>query len=207
VGFLFFGLTGGIACGKSTVAARFREQGVEVIDADQVARLAVAPGTSGLSEIVKAFSEEVLRPDGTLDRGKLGAIVFGDEEKRRILNRILHPRIGGRTMLLAQELAERGEKLACYEATLIVENGLADSFRPLVVVSAPEALQVKRTMERDGLTEEEALTRVRSQMPVAEKAKVADYVIDTSGSLEDTLQQADAVLAKIKAKAEAAESS
>ncbi|MDI1451471.1 dephospho-CoA kinase [Polyangium sp. 6x1] len=199
--FIFFGLTGGIACGKSTVAARFREQGVQVIDADVVARQAVAPGTSGLTEIVKLFGEAVLRPDGTLDRGKLGAIVFGDEDKRRALNRILHPRIATRTMVLAQELAQRGEPLACYEATLLVENGMQDAFRPLVVVSAPEALQVTRTMARDNIDEKAALARVRAQMPVAEKVKVADYVIDTSGTMEQTIQRADEVLAEIRAKA------
>ncbi|MDC3957982.1 dephospho-CoA kinase [Polyangium jinanense] len=199
--FVFFGLTGGIACGKSTVAARFREQGVQVIDADVVARQAVAPGTSGLTEIVKLFGEGVLRADGTLDRGKLGVIVFGDEEKRRALNRILHPRIGARTMMLAQELAERGEPLACYEATLLVENGMQDAFRPLVVVTAPEELQVKRTMERDGVDEKAARARIRAQMPVAEKVKVADYVIDTSGTMEETLQRADEVLTAIRAKA------
>ncbi|MDI3287529.1 dephospho-CoA kinase [Polyangium sp. 15x6] len=199
--FVFFGLTGGIACGKSTVAARLREQGVQVIDADVVARQAVAPGTSGLTEIVKLFGEGVLRHDGTLDRGKLGAIVFGDEEKRRALNRILHPRIGARTMMLAQELAQRGEPLACYEAALLVENGLQDAFRPLVVVTAPEEVQVQRTMVRDGLDEKAARARIRAQMPVAEKVKVADYVIDTSGTMEQTIQRADEVLAAIRAKA------
>ncbi|MDI1478796.1 dephospho-CoA kinase [Polyangium sp. y55x31] len=199
--FVFFGLTGGIACGKSTVAARFREQGVQVIDADVVARQAVAPGTSGLMEIVKLFGEGVLRGDGTLDRAKLGTIVFGDEEKRRALNRILHPRIGARTMMLAQELAQRGEPLACYEATLLVENGMQDAFRPLVVVTAPEAVQVARTMARDGIDEKSALARIRAQMPVAEKVKVADHVIDTSGTMEETIRRADEVLAAIRAKA------
>jgi dephospho-CoA kinase len=202
MGFVLFGLTGGIACGKSTVAARFRERGVEVIDADQVARLAVAPGTSGLAEVVKAFGEEILRPDGTLDRQKLAAIVFADEEKRLRLNRILHPRIAGRTMLIAQELAARGEPLACYEATLIVENGMADAFRPLVVVTAPEAVQVARVMARDGVSEAAALARIRAQMPLEEKATVADHVIENAGDLETTLRQADEVLGKIRAKVE-----
>lgn len=200
MGFLLFGLTGGIACGKSTVAARFREQGVQVIDADQVARQVVAPGTSGIIEITKVFGNEVLRPDGTLDRPKLASIVFADEDKRRTLNRILHPRISTRTMLLAQELASQGEELACYEAALLVENGMADAFRPLVVVIAPEALQVKRVMERDGVSERSALSRIHAQMPLAEKVKVADYVIDTSGTMEDTLRKADEVLAAIRAK-------
>jgi dephospho-CoA kinase len=200
VGFILFGLTGGIACGKSTVARRFHEAGIPVIDADQVAREAVAPGTAGLAEIVNQFGSEVLRPDGTLDRTKLGAIVFGNDEKRKALNRILHPRIGAQTMQTAQELAARGESVVCYEAALLVENGVADMFRPLVVVTAPEEKQIKRIMQRDQLSEADARARIAAQMPVAEKAAVADHVIDTGGSMEDTIRQADEVLAKIRSK-------
>jgi dephospho-CoA kinase len=196
--FRLFGLTGGIASGKSTVAARFRELGLPVLDADQLSRQAVAPGTSGLSEIVKHFGEGVLREDGTLDRAKLGAIVFSDEEKRRTLNRILHPRIAARTMDAAQGLMERGETLGCYEASLIVENGLQDRFRPLVVVAASDEAQVARVMARDGLGEAEARARIAAQMPVSEKVKAADYVIHNDGSLEDLLRKADAVLEAIK---------
>ncbi len=200
--FFLFGLTGGIACGKSTVAGRFRDGGITVIDADQVARQAVAPGTSGLAEIIKHFGTGVLREDGTLDRAKLAAVIFGDDDKRKILNRILHPRIAVRTMETGQELANRGEPFACYEAALLVENGMAEAFRPLVVVTAPEALQIERVMKRDRLSEEDARARIRAQMPVAEKAAVADYVIETGGTMKDTIRQADEVLAKIRAKVE-----
>lgn len=203
MGFFLFGLTGGIACGKSTVAGRFRDAGITVIDADQIARQAVAPGTSGLAEIIKNFGKEVLRPDGTLDRAKLGAIVFGDDEKRKTLNRILHPRIAGRTMQTAQELASRGEPLACYEAALLVENGAADTFRPLVVVVASEETQIARIIARDRLSEADARARISAQMPVKEKAAVADYVIDTGGTMDDTYRQADEVITKIREKAEA----
>jgi len=203
VGFFLFGLTGGIACGKSTVAGRFRDAGITVIDADQIARQAVAPGTSGLAEIIKNFGTDVLRPDGTLDRAKLAAIVFNDDEKRKTLNRILHPRIAGRTMQTAQELASRGEPLACYEAALLVENGAADTFRPLVVVVAAEETQVARIIARDRLSEADARARIAAQMPVKDKAAVADYVIDTGGTMDDTLRQADEVITKIRAKAEA----
>lgn len=202
MGFFLFGLTGGIACGKSTVAGRFRDAGITVIDADQIARQAVAPGTSGLAEIIKHFGTDVLRPDGTLDRAKLGAIVFSDAEKRKIVNRILHPRIAARTMQTGQELASRGEPMACYEAALLVENGAADTFRPLVVVIAPEELQITRIMQRDRLSEEDAKARIAAQMPVKDKAAVADYVIDTGGTMDDTYRQADEVIAKIRAKAE-----
>jgi dephospho-CoA kinase len=202
VGFFLFGLTGGIACGKSTVAGRFRDAGITVIDADQIARQAVAPGTSGLAEIIKHFGSDVLRPDGTLDRAKLGVIVFGDAEKRKIVNRILHPRIAARTMQTGQELASRGEPFACYEAALLVENGAADTFRPLVVVIAPEETQIARIRTRDRLSEADAKARIAAQMPVNEKAAVADYVIDTGGTMDDTYRQADDVIAQIRAKAE-----
>lgn len=202
MGFFLFGLTGGIACGKSTVAGRFRDAGITVIDADQIARQAVAPGTSGLAEIIKHFGSDVLRPDGTLDRAKLGVIVFGDAEKRKIVNRILHPRIAARTMQTGQELASRGEPFACYEAALLVENGAADTFRPLVVVIAPEETQIARIRTRDRLSEADAKARIAAQMPVNEKAAVADYVIDTGGTMDDTYRQADDVIAQIRAKAE-----
>lgn len=202
MGFFLFGLTGGIACGKSTVAGRFRDAGITVIDADQIARQAVAPGTSGLAEIIKHFGSDVLRPDGTLDRAKLGVLVFGDAEKRKIVNRILHPRIAARTMQTGQELASRGEPFACYEAALLVENGAADTFRPLVVVIAPEETQITRIITRDRLSEADAKARIAAQMPVNEKAAVADYVIDTGGTMDDTYRQADDVIAKIRAKAE-----
>lgn len=202
MGFFLFGLTGGIACGKSTVAGRFRDAGITVIDADQIARQAVAPGTSGLAEIIKHFGNNVLRPDGTLDRAKLGAIVFSDAEKRKIVNRILHPRIAARTMQTGQELASRGEPFACYEAALLVENGAADTFRPLVVVVAPEETQITRIITRDRLSEEDARARIAAQIPVKEKAAVADYVIDTGGTMDDTYRQADDVIAKIRTKAE-----
>src|SRR5580658_10202629 len=126
-----FGLTGGIASGKSTVAARFAARGVPVLDADAFAREVVAIGTEGLAEVVAAFGAGVLFPDGSLDRKALAAIVFADETSRRRLQAITHPRIAALTATRTAELAGR-EPLACYEAALLVENGLADAFRPLV---------------------------------------------------------------------------
>ena len=128
-----FGLTGGIASGKSTVAARLRALGVPVIDADQLAREVVAPGTDGLREIVDQFGAGVIGASGALDRKALAKLVFADESARRKLNAITHPRIAARARELAEALAGTGEPLACYEAALIVENGLTDALRPLVV--------------------------------------------------------------------------
>ncbi len=192
-----FGLTGGIASGKSAVAARLRERGVPVIDADELAREAVAPGTTGLDAIVERFGRDVLLENGSLDRKKLAAIVFGDEEKRKALNAIVHPHVTTLTFKEASRLRDEGEALACYEAALIVENGVADAFRPLVVVSAPEELQVARAIARDGSTPEEARARIRAQMPLAEKVAVADFVIENTGSLDELARRTDEVLARI----------
>lgn len=192
-----FGLTGGIASGKSRVAARLRQRRVPVIDADQLAREAVLPGSDGLTAIVATFGSDVLLPDGTLDRKKLAAAVFGDDEKRRALNAIVHPEVARLTFTEASRLRDAGEALACYEAALIVENRMADAFRPLVVVSAPEDVQVARAMARDGSTEDEARARIRAQVPLADKIAAADYVIENAGSLEDLDRRTDEVLATI----------
>lgn len=198
---LLFGLTGGLASGKSTVAARFRARGVPVIDADQLAREVVAPGTPGLAAVVEAFGAGVLLPDGSLDRGKLAEIVFSDPAKRRVLNGIVHPLIGAASAERVAALEARGERLACYEAALLVENGLADAFRPLVVVAVPEEVQVARAMVRDSATEEQARARIAAQLPLAKKVAAADHVIDNGNGREETERQADEVLAAIEARA------
>lgn len=195
-----FGLTGGIASGKSAVAARLRDRGVPVIDADHLAREAVAPGTPGLLAVVKLFGDDVLREDGTLDRKKLAAAVFADDDKREALNAIVHPLVSTLTFKAASRLRDEGEALACYEAALIVENGVADAFRPLVVVSAPEEVQVARATARDGSTAGEARARIRAQMPLAEKVAAADFVIDNTGSLDDLNRRTDEVLSAICAR-------
>jgi dephospho-CoA kinase len=193
-----FGLTGGLASGKSTVAARFRALGLPVIDADELARDVVAPGTEGNDAVVQVFGAEVRRPDGSLDRPRLAEIVFGDSQRRKILNSILHPRIGALTAERAMALDARGERLACYEAALLVENGLADAFRPLVVVAAPEDVQIRRAMARDSATEEQARARLAAQLPLAAKIAVADYVIDNQGDRAATERRADEVLQSIR---------
>jgi dephospho-CoA kinase len=189
-----FGLTGGIASGKSTAAARLRVLGVPVIDADQLAREVVATGSDGLRAVVEAFGPSVLLPDGSLDRKALAAVVFTDEAHRRRLNAITHPRIAALTAERSAEVAGRGEPLACYEAALLIENGAADAFRPLVVVACPEEMQIARAMQRDGATREEVGGRIAAQMPLARKVAVADFVIDTSGTMEDTARRTDEVL-------------
>lgn len=195
-----FGLTGGIASGKSTVAGRFRARGVPVIDADELAREVVAPGTDGLRAIVEAFGASVLGPSGALDRKALARIAFSDVAARKKLEGITHPRITRLAIERAQELARAGEPLGCYEAALIVENGMADAFRPLVVVACPEDVQVARVRARDGASAEDALARIRAQKPLTEKVAVADHVIDTSGSMEESAKRTEEVLRAICAK-------
>lgn len=192
--FLLFGLTGGIASGKSTVAKRFRERGLVVIDADQVARDVVAKGSEGLAEIVAAFGPEVLDEGGSLDRKKLAGIAFADESKRKRLEAITHPRISMESLRRAQEASAQGHPLACYEAALLVERGLVDAFRPLVVVSAREEIQIERAMKRDGASEEEIRARLRAQLPMERKVEAADYVIENEAGLDALIARADEVL-------------
>jgi dephospho-CoA kinase len=192
-----FGLTGGIASGKSAVAARLRARGLPVIDADDLAREAVARGSDGLAAVVAAFGDHVLTPEGDLDRKRVAGIVFHDAAARAKLNAIVHPRIGALTGARTAQLAEQGEPLAAYEAALIVENGLAEMFRPLVVVSSPEALQIARAVARDGATEAEARARVSAQMPLAAKAEVADIVLENTGTLAELEERTDAMLDQV----------
>jgi dephospho-CoA kinase len=195
-----FGLTGGIASGKSTVAARLRARRVPVIDADVLAREVVERGTEGLRAIVDAFGHGVLGPDGLLDRKGLARIAFADDAVRKLLNAIMHPLITSRTMQAASALGARGEPLACYEAALLVENGVADGFRPLVVVSCPADVQLARIHSRDAASMEDALARIRAQKPLAEKVAAADFVIDTTGSIEDNARRTDEVLRAVCAR-------
>lgn len=192
-----FGLTGGIASGKSAVAARFRARGVPIVDADELAREVVGKGSPGLAALVAEFGGEILAEDGSLDRKKLGAIVFADASKRHVLNAITHPLIAAAGVERTRELAARGEPLACYEAALLVENGLHTVFRPLVVVAAGEEAQVARTIARDGMTRQEALARVHAQTPLADKVKHADIVIENDSTREELIANADRALATV----------
>lgn len=190
---IIVGLTGGISCGKSTVASVFKEYEIPTIDADKVAREVVMPGTEALSEIVKEFGEEILNADGTLDRKKLGNIVFNDDQKRQILNGIVHPRIVIRSAELIAVLRGKYD-IVFYEAALLVENNAHKSLDALVVVTANEEVQLKRLMARDNISEAVALTRIRAQLPISEKIAVANFVIDNSGELDALYDQVDSIL-------------
>lgn len=192
------GLTGNIAGGKSSVAKMLEELGAKIIDADLIARMVVERNEPAWREIVEKFGREILNPDQTINRSKLGEIVFGDEEKRMELNRITHPRIIGRIKELVEEYKKQGVKVVVVEAALIVERGgLKPLISDLIVVTADEETQIKRLIERNRLSREEAIARIKSQMPISEKVKHATYVIDNSGTLEETRKQVEEVWGKI----------
>jgi dephospho-CoA kinase len=181
--FLLAGLTGGIATGKSTVSAMFAHLGCRVIDADALAREVVAPGQPAHAAIVAEFGPEVLEEDGVLDRKRLGAIVFADAERRRRLEAITHPAIRRRQQRLLSALEEEAyEGIVIWDAALLIESGGAAHVDRVVVVVTDEATELSRLMGRDGVGEDEARQRIRAQMPVAEKARRAHYVIDNGGS-------------------------
>ena len=188
--FLLAGLTGGIATGKSTVSAMFTHLGARVTDADQLARDVVAPGQPAHAAVVAEFGREVLQPDGYLDRKRLGAVVFADAEKRKRLEAITHPAIRTRwERILSVYDEEEFAGIVFWDAALLYETGGARSMDKMVVVFAEPHVQIARLIARDGSTEAEARARIASQMPVAAKARLADYVIDNSGPRADTERQ------------------
>jgi len=189
-----FGLTGGLASGKGVVAARFSRRGLPVVNADALAREVVVPGSEGLAAVVAAFGTEVLAEDGALDRKALGRRVFADPDARRRLESITHPRIQAAKRARLSALEERAEPLACYEVPLLVEVGLTEELRPVVVVAATEAHQIERAMRRDGMSEADARARLSAQLPLARKIAVADFVIRNDGSLAEAEAEADRVL-------------
>lgn len=181
------GLTGGIASGKSHVSRIFAELGCAVYDSDQIARDVVAPETPGLQRLVAEFGKEILNADGSLDRAKLGALVFGDESKRQRLNQILHPLIiAEQDRLIRQEEARNPDGIIIIDAALMIETGSYKRFDALIVVYCNREEQLARLMRRNHLSRSEAEARVNSQMATEEKLKYADYVIDSSGSFEQT---------------------
>lgn len=187
-------LTGGIASGKSTVARRLAERGAVVIDADQLSRDVVRPGTAGLEQIRAAFGESVIAPDGTLDRAALGAIVFTDADARHTLNGIVHPAVQEESHRRFREAGRAdAHAVVVYDVPLLVEARAVAEFDHVVVVSAPEAVRVGRLIHDRGMTQDEAAARIRSQASEESRLAIADTVIDSSTTLERTLEQADAV--------------
>jgi dephospho-CoA kinase len=192
------GLTGGIASGKTAVAAMLRARGYEVLDADSLGHAMMRPGQAAYDDIVSEFGRGVLGADGAVDRTKLGAIVFGDAEKRAALNRILHPRILQAVQgWFASVEIETAPAFAFVEAALLVEAGYRSVLDRLVVCWSKPEQQIERLMAR-GLSEEQARLRVGAQMPVEEKRRAADDLIDCSGSLAETERQVEALIETLR---------
>ena len=193
------GLTGGIATGKSYVLSVLGELGCEVLDADLTAREVVEPDRPAFHEIVAHFGREILAPDGKLDRVKLGAIVFNDAAQREKLNSIVHPKVyEAQAHWLAKVEGRNSDVIAIIDAALLIETGSYRRFDKLIVVHCAPQVQMERLMARNHLSREEAMARIASQMPSAEKLKYADYSIDTTLGFEDTQRQVKAIFTRLK---------
>lgn len=195
------GLTGGIATGKSYVRAHLASMGVPTIDADLLARQVVERGTPGLALIVDRFGPDVLSAEGHLDRPALGALVFADADARRDLESIVHPRVYGEIGAWFERLEAAGAALGVADIPLLFETGRAGDFDVVVVAACPSALQIERVQARDGLSEAAARRRVAAQWPIDEKVRLADYVVRTDGSFEDTDRQVADVCAALQQRA------
>jgi dephospho-CoA kinase len=180
------GLTGGIACGKTRVRRCLGEAGLHTLDLDEVAHRLSAPGGAAHGAVVSAFGPEILLPDGSIDRKKLGGIVFADPAARAALNDIVHPLVREEEALWAASFAQEAGAVLVTDAALLVEAGMHLRFDRLIVVHCDPAEQVRRLVARDGIREEDARARLRAQMPIAEKRRFAHYEVDTSGALDDT---------------------
>ena len=191
------GLTGGIASGKTTVAAMLRELGASIIDADQLAREVVLPGQDAWREIVAAFGEAVLRDDRTIDRQKLRTLVFKNDLLRKRLESITHPRIRALAKAKAAQLAAQGAEVVVYEAPLFFETNAHVWIRPVILVACDVATQRQRLRDRDNLTAHEIDRHLAAQMPVGEKRKLADFVIENNGDLDDLRRQVKDIWEKI----------
>jgi dephospho-CoA kinase len=185
-------LTGGIATGKSYVRARFEALGVPTSDADTFARAVVAPGTDGLAAVIAAFGPGVLDPAGALDRKKLAALVFADPERRRTLEAIVHPAVRRATEAWYDHL-EDSTPFAIADIPLLYETGRDRDFQKVIVTACAPGTQLRRVMARDGAAERDAQQRIDAQLPIGEKARRADYVIQTDGTFEETDRQVRAV--------------
>ena len=196
------GLTGGIGAGKSEVSRRLASYGAVVIDADAVAREVVAPGTPGLAEVVQAFGPEVLRSDGTLNRDRLGELVFADESLRMKLNAITHPRVGERMAELERQAG--GAPVIVHDVPLLAENHLAGSFDEVVVVDVPPRIQAERLARERGMSKDQAEARMGAQASREERLAVATIVVDNSGSLAELDREVGELWAELRRRARAA---
>lgn len=193
---LLIGLTGGIASGKSAVSERMAQRGAVVIDADVLSRYALQPGGEGLAEVVEAFGSGVLHPDGSLDRAALGEIVFADQQSRERLNAIVHPRV--RLQAARLRASAQPGSIVVEDIPLLVESGQVDRFDVVVVVQAPEQERIRRIVEDRGGTQADAQARMAAQATDAQRAALADVILDNDGSLEDLNLRVDELMSQLR---------
>lgn len=193
---LVIGLTGGIASGKSTVSSMLKQMGFTVIDADIEARLAVEKGTEAYEEIVRHFGEDILNETEEIDRAKLGSIIFQEEEQRLKLNSIVHPAVRQQMLQKKEAAIQKGESLIILDIPLLFEGKLEYLADQTLLIYVDEQTQLARLMARNKLTEDEAIARIRSQLPLADKKKLADDIIYNNGTIEETQHQLLSLLKK-----------
>lgn len=191
------GLTGGIGAGKSTAAKRFRELGVQVLDADEISRTSLKKGGVCYSDVVALFGSEILTQDSEIDRKKLASIVFTDEEKRRQLNAIVHPYVIETMFSRAEEALNKSGGIAVFEVPLLFESGMHEKMDRNILVACAEEQRLQRIVERDNTTRQAALARIRAQMPEEEKRLLADYTLENDGTIEQLNAQIDALLEEL----------
>jgi len=196
---LIVGLTGGVASGKTTVSQVLKEEGAYIIDADRIARELVRPHAPAWKKLVRAFGKEILREDGSIHRKKLADKVFADLGQRKLLNQILHARIRKEMEQKAKEIGQKDpEAIVVIDAPLLVELGDHRQMDKLIVVTSTQKQQIERLRERDGISPEEALRMFASQMPVEDKAKLADFVIQNKGSFQETRKKTREIFQELK---------
>ncbi len=187
-------LTGGIATGKSVVADVFKEMGCYIFYADKEAHRLMEPEKPAWGKIVSHFGKEILNPDKTINRSKLGKIVFSNNKERQFLNSVLHPLVNKKRLKVIEKLKkQKNIQIFISEAALTIEAGLVDYFDKIIVVHCSKEIQIRRLMQRDRISKQEAKNRISSQMPLNEKKKDADYLIDTSGPLSASIEQAEKI--------------
>lgn len=195
---LVLGLTGGIASGKSTADAFFKKQQLPIIDSDLIAHDILNVGEAGYHQVVQQFGRNFLNPDQTINRHQLGEVVFSDPKQLSILNKITHPLIFQIIQTKITQNKQAGEQLVILDAPVLFESGAQKYCDKTLLITVPEEMQIKRLMARDGLTRKAALNRINSQMPLAKKVKLADYVITNTGTIEELEAQLAQLLFKLK---------
>ena len=191
------GLTGGVGCGKSTVSRYLAQHGIPIIDGDEISREAVMPGSPVMREIERLFGSEMLTEDGNLNREKMAELVFSDEGKRQTLNGLIHPFVWKKTEEATLAAQETGHRFVVLDMPLLLEIGWNLRVESVWVVTVPQEVQIRRVQKRDGVTREQAMARIRKQMPTVSKIGYADIVIDNSGTEEETYRRVDEALAEI----------